>query len=457
MAMIGGQAPTPDARFSPNPQRVVVKLAAATAGPPPDARESATSDTWSALLSRYPNLRVSPYFEDAAPPGPGLRAEATEPAGYLAVDVPPNVNVMEVATLLLEAPEVEIAYPEGGPTPPPVNAADDPLSANQAYLDAAPGGIDARWTWDNAPSDGSLVGVIDLEQGWTLNHEDLADAGVALVSGTNTAYHGHGTAVLGEIIGVDNTAGVIGIAPRANGRVVSQFRPDGRYSTADAIRSAIAVMAPGDVLLLEAQTTYPTVSGFVPVEVEAVVFDAIVLAVSRGIIVVEAGGNGAVDLDTFRDLRGRQILNRASPDFQDSGAIVVGAASSGAPHRRLSFSNHGSRIDCYAWGEHIQTTGDGWMGTSPTVYTTSFGGTSGASPIVTGAALLLQAWRDRNGLPRYSAQQMRVLLSDPALNTSSAVPASDRIGAMPDLRAIIERERIATPRPPLPSEVRVVT
>jgi subtilisin family serine protease len=364
---------------------------------------------------------------------------------------------MDVARTLLEAPEVEIAYPEAGPTPPPVNAADDPLSADQGYLDAAPGGIDAQWVWDNGLSDGSLVGVIDIEQGWTLNHEDLIAAGVGLVSGTNTAYHGHGTAVLGEMIGVDNSIGVIGIAPQARGRVVSQFRPNGSYSTADAIRSAVAIMESGDVLLLEAQTTYPTVSGFVPVEVEAVVFDAIMVAVSRGIIVVEAGGNGGVDLDAFRDLRGRHILNRASSDFRDSGAIIVGAGSSRAPHQRLSFSNHGSRVDCYAWGEHIQTTGDGWMGTSPTVYTTSFGGTSGASPIVTGAALLLQAWRDRQGLTRYSPQEMRLLLSDPALNTVSASPASDGIGAMPNLRAIIERERLEPEPPAAPSGVRVVT
>jgi hypothetical protein len=193
-------------------------------------------------------------------------------------------------------------------------------------------------------------------------------------------------------------------------------------------------------LLLEAQTTYSTASGFVPVEVEQVVFDAIQFATSQGIVVVEAGGNGAVDLDTFQDVNGKQILNRASTNFRDSGAIMVGAASSSVPHQRLSFSNFGSRIDCFAWGENIDTCGDGWTGTNANAYTTSFGGTSGASPIVTGAALLLQSWKVKSGESRYSPSTLRALLSNPSLNTLSATPDKDMIGVMPNLQAIINQE-----------------
>jgi subtilisin family serine protease len=135
-------------------------------------------------------------------------------------------------------------------------------------------------------------------------------------------------------------------------------------------RSAAAGLNPGDVLLLEAQTTF---NGFAmaPVEVEPAVFTAIRAASDAGIIGVEAAGNGAIDLDNYRDLSGNAILNRGSSHFQDSGAIMVGAVSASAPHGRLSFSNDGSRIDCYGWGESIDTT--------------SIGGTSGASPIVAGS------------------------------------------------------------------------
>jgi hypothetical protein len=109
-------------------------------------------------------------------------------------------------------------------------------------------------------------------------------------------------------------------------------------------------MRAGDVLLLEAQTTYPPGTQYLPVEVEQVVYDAIRAATDAGIIVVEAGANGSVDLDKFQDMNGREVLNRSSRDFRDSGAIMVAAAGSRSPHGRLSFSNFGSRIDCYAWG-----------------------------------------------------------------------------------------------------------
>jgi hypothetical protein len=205
-------------------------------------------------------------------------------------------------------------------------------------------------------------------------------------------------------------------------------------------------MAPGDVLLLEAQTQYSTTGiAFVPVEVEELVFDAIRHAADRGIIVIEAGANGSVDLDQFQDVNGRFVLNRNSPDFRDSGAIMVGAASSHAFHQRLFFSNFGTRIDCYAWGESIVTSGDGGTGVATDAYTTAFGGTSGASPIVTGCALLLQSMRVRDDLPRYTPGEMRALLSDAVLNTPSANPAVDLIGVMPNLRTIIHQERAAAP------------
>ena len=68
-------------------------------------------------------------------------------------------------------------------------------------------------------------------------------------------------------------------------------------------------------------------------------FDAIRLAVAHGIIVVEAGGNGNNNLDTWTNAGGLTILNRSSVNFTDSGAIMVGAALSPLPHNRAGFSN----------------------------------------------------------------------------------------------------------------------
>ncbi len=191
--------------------------------------------------------------------------------------------------------------------------------------------------------------------------------------------------------------------------------------------------------------------GWVPAEVDPLVFALFSTATSIGIMVVAPAGNnlekpdtkdiGGSNLDAFTDSNGKFVLNRASPDFKDSGAIMVGAARSSAPHERLSFSNFGSRIDCYAWGENIATCG-GFptsIGTSlQTAYMLNFAGTSGASAIVAGAAALLQSWAAKTFGNVLSTSRLRALLSNPSLNTHSKTPVNDRIGVMPDLKRIIQ-------------------
>ncbi|HEY9046074.1 MAG TPA: S8 family serine peptidase, partial [Ohtaekwangia sp.] len=212
---------------------------------------------------------------------------------------------------------------------------------------------------------------------------------------------------------------------------------------ADAIVSAITNMNAGDVLLLEVQRS------FLPTETDSADFDAIRLAVANGIVVVEAAGNGDTDLDAWTNGGGLTILNRGSINFRDSGAIMVGASVATTPHDRAWFSNFGSRIDCYAWGEDIVTAGysnrdsmtslggDG-TATLNDDYTSTFGGTSGASPIIVGAALTLQGMYKATALTLLSPLQMRTLLSDPATGTPQGGGVAGNIGIMPNLRAIIE-------------------
>lgn len=416
-----------------------------------DAKSRVTAETFG-LAAEGRGLTMRPLFAPKKAKMEELEKRAAEndptyrgaPQSYWVVEVPTGVDPQELARKLSAAHDVEKAYVEGGPTPPPlVDPTDDPRWAQQGYLDAAPDGIDAEYAWPRPSSgftggDGAGVQVVDLEQGWTLNHEDLTAAAITLISGLNNAYFGHGTAVLGEIRADDNNLGCVGIAPAAGMRVVSQWRTSTTYSTAEAIVDAAAVLSFGDVLLLEAQTTMTGWSGYLPVEVEDAVYDAIRLATALGVVVVEAGANGGIDLDTYTDSGGNQILNRASASFRDSGAIMVGAASSATPHTPMGWSSHGSRIDCYGWGENINTTGDGWTGTATNLYTTSFGGTSGASPMVTGAALIVQGIAQATLGMRFSPLQIRQMLSDPLQNTPSAAPATDRIGVMPNLRNIID-------------------
>ena len=414
------------------------------------------------LRSRFPQATIgSNYPSVTADRLRGIMAAARETrppqpvpnlSNFLSISCPPGVDPNEILRVARDIQDVEAAYVQSPPTPPPVvNAADDPRAASQQYLDHAPGGIDARCVWTAPGGDGRGVGFVDLERGWTLNHEDLAGAGIRLISGINTDYPGHGTAVLGEVLAQDNTRGCIGIVPSVSARVVSQWRSATTYNTGDAIISAVANMRRGDVLLLEAQTHVTDAAGTVhndmPVEAELDTWAAIFVGVLSGIVIVEAGGNGNNDLDAYRDPGGGYILRRGHAQFRESGAIMVGAATSAAPHARAvwnaaagSGSNYGSRIDCFAWGSNIVTTGDGWTGTSLTSYTTSFGGTSGASPMVTGSAIAMQAMRVAAGHPVYTPSALRTLLSDATINTASANPAVDKIGVMPDLCALSAHE-----------------
>ncbi|HSY50612.1 MAG TPA: S8 family peptidase [Thermoanaerobaculia bacterium] len=353
---------------------------------------------------------------------------------WFQADVPTSADPDELVRVIRGSKEIETAYIMR-PGPPPVNPDDDPRSANQGYLDAAPNGIDARYAWGFTGGDGTGIGFVDVEQGWNLNHDDLAAAGITIISGVSTAYPDHGTSVLGEVLMVDNTQGGVGIAPSARGRVVSQWRTAG-YNTPDAILDAAAHMSFGDVLLLEAQEHDP-VGGlyYWPVEIVDATYEAIRLTTALGIVVVEAGCNGGYDLDAYMNISGKKIFDRSSPDFRESGAIMIGAGSSTAPHSRLSFSNYGSRIDCYAWGENIDTTTTNSAGTDNTLYTTTFGGTSGASPMIVGAALIIQGLAQSSLGYRFSPRELRRILLVGA--TPSAAPATDKIGAMPNLNAII--------------------
>lgn len=350
----------------------------------------------------------------------------------------------EILKALGQVPQVVAAYPEAQYTDAAVNALDDTYSAQQGYLDAAPDGIDARWAWTQPNGCGAGIGMIDVERGWTLTHEDYVAKSPSLIFGDNRPGSAdHGTAVLGEMIADDNTVGVVGIASQA-GPVNCSSYWDSTAGTsadlADAIVAAINTLTAGDVLIIEAQTVSPNPFG-APAEYVDETFDAIRLASALGIVVFEAAGNGNNNLDTITN-GGNQILNPASPDFRESGAIICGAANSALPHNRSSFSSFGARVNCYGWGGTVVTCGYGTLdaggGDVNQEYANGFGGTSSATPIVAGAGMIIQGMQDANTGVRLSPQQMRLLLSDPTTGTAQGPNVAGNIGVMPNLRAIIE-------------------
>ncbi|MGU3461731.1 putative mucin/carbohydrate-binding domain-containing protein [Bacillus sp. D48C] len=367
---------------------------------------------------------------------------------YYIVQAPNNIEIELLLKKFETSPLVEEAYIQEKQilTPPEiqlpnlsVNPYDDPRFKNQGYLEAAPKGINAPHAWSIKGGDGKDTTFVDMEYGWLLNHEDLVNKNIKLMSGQNISQHrAHGTSVLGIVSSEDNQIGNIGIAPKANVKVISQIRDNGIYNTADAILSAVHNLQAGDILLLEAQASYDGYGDkYLPVEVHPDIFDAIRVGADKGIIIIEAGANGSNDLDNFKDRNGKKILNRNSPDFKDSGAIMVGAGSSTVPHKRLWFSNYGSRLDVYGWGENVDTTSANPNQNTTNLYTSTFSGTSSASPIIAGAATSIQGIaKEHRGSP-YTPAELRNILSNPNTGTQSQDPWNDRIGVLPDLKSIL--------------------
>jgi hypothetical protein len=195
-------------------------------------------------------------------------------------------------------------------------------------------------------------------------------------------------------------------------------------------QEAVDNLDAGDVWLIELQM-YPPGKSATPMEWLQVNYDVIwTSSWSRAVVCVEAGANGSQDLD---DPSWDGVFDR---NIRDSGAIMVGA---GTPTTRVAeyFTNYGTRMDVHAWGSEIVTTGYGDLhdgGTLQTRYTQSFGGTSGASPMITGSALALQGISKTNYGVVMTPVVLRALLHDTGIPHNDPVK---EIGPRPDLAVAV--------------------
>ncbi|KAF1991548.1 subtilisin-like protein [Aulographum hederae CBS 113979] len=341
------------------------------------------------------------------------------------------------------------------------NATTPNFRNNQGYLDAAPAGIDIKFARTYVGGDGAAVKVADVEWGWHFTHEDLKENASGVISGTNdNSDDAHGTAVAGEISGDSNKFGIEGIAPG------SQFMASaisGDITIAEAITNAADALSKGDVLLIEVHIGGPESTGngqegYIAVEWWPEMFDAIRYAVNKGVVVVEAAGNGAVDFDRpIYGQEGREAagfpsdsLNPFDMSNPQSGAIIVGAgapppgthgADYGADRSRLDFSNWGARVDVQAWGREVTSTGYGDLlsGDENSWYTDTFSGTSSASPIVVGAVAVAQSIRVQSGRSPLTGEQFAQLFrqTGSAQQDGPNGDASQRIGNRPDLSQLV--------------------
>lgn len=362
---------------------------------------------------------------------------------------PPPQPAVELETLNDMVPSEELA--------PPISP---DFSSRQIYLDASPAGIDARFAWTLPGGRGAGVRIIDIEGAWRFDHEDLVvnQGGVVGTQRTELNWRNHGTAVVSEYGGDVNAFGVTGICPDAHCRGFS-FNITG--GAAAAIRAAADALSAGDIILIELHRPGPGASGsgqdgFIAMEWWPAEFDAIRYASNKGVIVVEAAGNGSRNLDDpiYNTPQAgfpsswRNPFNRAN---RDSGAVVVGAGAPppgthgrdhGPDRSRLGFSNWGSCVDVQGWGREVTAAayGDLQGGTDERIwYTDQFSGTSSASPIVVGAIGCIQGVRRAQGQPLLTPATARQTLRTTGSPQQDAPgrPISQRIGNRPNLRQVL--------------------
>jgi serine protease len=308
-------------------------------------------------------------------------------------------------------PRPRLAAPQATGTPD--------FQRRQSYLDTD--GVNVRQAWlfgDNSRPKihvrGEGVSIFDVEYGWMPpvggkpGHEDLPGPKTDVpLQSSDFDDQQHGTSVVGVLAAIDNAYGITGIANQS----MLKFQPiqqpptgsSSEDSPADCLVAAIdaagaSLVENGDVVLIEVQmpppSTLPAQScscnfpqcGDLPAEAWPEVREAIqhIADGSQGHfgVVVEAAGNGSVNLDLLKDENGDPLF----PSYV-SNAILVGAAKpyGGQP---MCYTNYGTALDLESWGEKVASTGFGNLyhaGTGPgCYYTSNFGGTSSAAAIVAG-------------------------------------------------------------------------
>ena len=316
----------------------------------------------------------------------------------LAMTDPTRAALLELSAELRRVPGVADAHPNFIRIKEYRATTNDPLLSQQWYLPH----IGTFQAWNQTLGSTNVIVAI-YDDGFDLNHEDLSAPGKILTEaqwdfGGNDATPDngeHGTAVAG-----------ISIATGNNGKGVAGVCPDCRwlpakngYSETDDI-NAFKHFGDWGAHVVNNSWGY----NFPSTSVQNAIHNATLKGRGGlGTMVVFAAGNDNVDIDAIQDIS-------VSP-----GAIAV--SSVGEQDQKRSYSNYGKSVDIAAPSDSQTTTDNsGLSGYDFGDYTTSFGGTSGASPVIAGSAALV--WSVN---PDLTEEDVRTILYMTAKNLGNPV------------------------------------
>lgn len=220
---------------------------------------------------------------------------------------------------------------------------------------------------------GTVVCILDT--GIDKSHPDLADR---IIDGRNFTYdgtpddytdgNGHGTHVAGTIAATENKSGVVGVAPKTKlliGKVLNSNGSGGYKGITDALYWAADWKGPNGE---KVRVINMSLGGPYHDEEQ---YQAILYAVSKGILVVVASGNeGDADENT---------MEYGYPALYNE-CITVAACDT---EKKLAyFSNNHKQVDVIAPGVDV-------LSTYPTSQYAVLSGTSMATPHISGALALI--------------------------------------------------------------------
>lgn len=370
---------------------------------------------------------------------PILEEQRTE--GYFTVAVPEGKGLFEMLNKFSELEEVTFAEPSEISTNSmdliPSDASFNLLwglrntgQSVNGVSGTSDADIDAVEAWDITQGDPDVI-VAVIDTGCDLNHPDLLANLLArgaedwdfadLGDSSPDDLDGHGTHVSGTVAAVNNSIGVLGVAPKCKIMPLRINLTAGmNQNRADAINyvAGRATANPGKRYVINCSWR---MNGD-----HAGVRNAIQNAVARNVVVVFAAGNANTNVDV-------------TPQYPGVYPEVISVAATGQSDTRASFSNFGTKVDVSAPGVNI-------FSTLPDDTHTFMDGTSMASPHVAGLAALI--WSRNEGLTN---AQVRGIIEANCDNIDVKNPGF--VGLLGKGRVNASKALKATPPPQLPFKV----
>lgn len=362
------------------------------------------SPEWYDLVSKYSDIELFPSIESISENEIINLQNLTNPRIQNPIDLTYNFNCscrkIDIQSIYLDIQNISIVenvevcseiedYDLGSNINKGENLFIDSLFQHQTYFKDLISGVNLEGAWRFSGAKGTRQNLFVLGESYDTTHEETDHNKIINL---NTNLYGNkrrDTGVLSLTSSLEDNRGMIGACPNLeNTYFISYYDSNGTLNLTNAIELAIQTARQGDVILIH--HWLQEINGYksVPFEASDILRALFKKANVKGIIIVSSAGNSNLNLENFRTAIGQHIFDKNSPDFDDSGSILVGNAEYnhlvGIMQRNVD-CNFGTRVSVCACGTNIMVA-DTLVGATHNWL--SYGGY--ASAIIAGVACSIQ-------------------------------------------------------------------